>query len=504
MAAVVPSSSRVSLPLPALGSMSPRAEDDQVALLTAAAAAAAATARVVSSGAMKAGEASAPEAAPRQHLDDLELGSSSLLVPPPQSPSMSSVLPDLSSRCSWDSDAAEADVLGTLKVLTLNVWVKDARTRMKEQVRGIRRLDPDVICLQEVFDAGVLYQYGHAFPDYELVAFGKTCTSCAAVTLITGMALGTAVVCLVTNLLLMLFSGIISLEWLLIQPLAVLVVFLVTRHHFFFVFLWGNKTGLAMLVRRSAIDVDLDQKPCQVFSPLGHAEDFLNILRPRGYISVPGRLRLRGTLRRTLNINLMTTHLNQPVVQPRGAGRHRQVQEIVDRSTEDSCKGLTVVGCDLNATPPGTQGGTSCNTYRAMAEHFSDAWAGVHSNDVGQGLTWDQKENPLCISALNSLFWGIKTLRWRCDYVFWRYQQEPDLEDIVVSVRSCDMVFTGGDAVSDHYGIFAVFEVRSADGRTVPSSQEDTRRRLATERECDRGDSSSGSVVSEDFSSCAH
>lgn len=396
------------------------------------------------------------------------------MIAPPQSPSMSSALPGLSSRCSWDSDSTEADVLGSLKVLTLNVWVKDARARMKEQVQGIRRLDPDVICLQEVFDAGVLHQYGHAFPDYELVAFGKACTSCAAVTLITGMALGAAIVWAITNVVIMLVSGIIRLEWLLIQPLAVLVVFLVTRHHFFFVFLWGNKTGLAMLVRRSTIEVDLDQKPCQAFSPLGHADDFLNILRPRGYILVPGKLRLRGSMRRTLDVNLMTTHLNQPLVQSRGGGRHRQVQEIVDRLTDDSCKGLTVVGCDLNATPPGTQGGTSCNTYRAMAEHFSDAWDGVHSNDVGSGLTWDQKENPLCISSLNSFFFGIKMLRWRCDYVFWRCSQEPDM---VVSVRSCDMVFTGGDAVSDHYGIFSVFEVRSTDGCNNADTLEDTRRR---------------------------
>jgi len=381
-------------------------------------------------------------------------------------------------------DLKQGGLLARLSVLTLNVWVKDARMRIKDQLDGIRRLDPDVICLQEVFDAGVLLQYGHAFPDYELVAFGKTCTSCAAVTLIMGMCLGAALVWVTVSMLLLLCSGTLRWEWLMLHPLAVLFAFLATRHHFFFVFLWGNKTGLAMLVRRSAIELDLDHKPCHVFSPLGHTEDFLNVLRPRGYILVPGKLTLRGRRRDSVSVSLMTTHLNQPIWQPRGVGRHRQVQELVDRLTEDACKGLVVVGCDLNATPPGTRGGTSCNTYRSITDHLSDAWLETHSNDLGKGLTWDQQENPLCISSLNKVFWGLKTLRWRCDYVFWRCAREPGFEDLSVSVRSCDMVFTGADAVSDHYGVHAIFEIRGAEGfGSTPSVLEDARRRPGLERE---------------------
>jgi len=393
-------------------------------------------------------------------LEDVELGSASLCA----SASAHSGIADPEEDVSKEDEPAHGDnVLGILTVLTLNVWVKDARTRLKDQIQSIRQLDPDVICLQEVFDAGVLHKYGSAFPDYELVAFGKSCTSCAAVTLVAGVAVGALLVWAAVNLVLLLLLG-IKLQWLILQPVAMVLVCLVSRHHFWFVFLWGNKTGLAMLVRRSAIELNLDQRLCHVFSPQGHAEDCLNKMRPRGYILVPGRLRLRGMVE-PLRVNLMTTHLNQPMRQPRGAGRHRQVQELIDRLTEDSCDGLVVVAGDLNATPPCTKGGTNCNTYRSMTEHLSDAWTMANSHDRSEGLTWDQQENPLCVSSVNRMFFGAKTLRWRCDYIFWRCTG-PCLEDASAVLKSCEMVFTGKQAVSDHFGVLATFEIQSGGGNT--------------------------------------
>lgn len=55
-------------------------------------------------------------------------------------------------------------------VLTLNTFCGETEvdlTRIDEQVVRVRRLNPEIACLQEVFDDRVLLAYRHAFPQYE-------------------------------------------------------------------------------------------------------------------------------------------------------------------------------------------------------------------------------------------------------------------------------------------------------------------------------------------------
>lgn len=359
---------------------------------------------------------------------------------------------------------------GRLSVLTLNVYVNHVRQVAQLQIRKIRYLNPDVVCLQEVFDLDVLEAYRRAFPDYLLVAFGRAHNFSALLAL---TALMLALSTLFSGVILIfekLLHGRWRVVWLFACPTVMIMYSRLIRHHWTIAFLTGNRTGLAMLVRRDAVDVDIKAIRCQKFSRVGHAADLLNLLRPRGFLSVTGQLRLNGCPE-PVRVRLVNTHLNQPLDQALGDGRHRQVKEILSSCLQDD--ELLVLSGDLNATPPGTNKGTECKTYEYLAEHLTDSWAASNPSDPSRdGLTWDMKENPLAASPVTKAFYGSFLLRWRCDYIFWRRSMtskiseeiaEADKGRVSVDLQSCNLVFTGPRAVSDHYGVHAVFEVS---GRT--------------------------------------
>lgn len=370
---------------------------------------------------------------------------------------------------------------GSVSVLTLNVWVNKVQENIEKQIRGIRNLQPDVVCLQEVFHLDVLEAYRKAFPDYRFIAFGRGHTVTAFVALmfimITLATTFSALVALAERIT----NGKWRITWLIVGPVVLLLYLRIVRHHWTVAFLTGNRTGLAMLVRKDAVELDDKKVVCIPFTRRALAADQLNLLRPRGFISAPGSIRLRNG--HELQVRFCTTHLNQPLEQSIGDGRHRQVREVLDHCVKED--EFLVVGCDLNATPPGTKNGSDCQSYSDMCKELGDAWVDVNPSDPKRdGLTWDQQENPMCTSMLNNLFYGSESLRWRCDYIFWRYMgrkglQSPEeqhsipSDDIVkkrvpaaqsfqVAVRSCQMVFTGKEAVSDHFGVFSVFDIAEA------------------------------------------
>lgn len=344
-----------------------------------------------------------------------------------------------------------------LSVLTLNVWVNKALEYSQAQVTSIQQYKPDVICLQEVFDVRVLEAYRRGFPDYELVAFGQGLTPIGTTVFIALMLIPPTCVFALIALIWFVWA---ALElWMLLLWLSLCLGHAyLCRKHYFVPFLLGNKTGLAMLVRTEGCLTHVDLECTQFSQPEGHAEDFLNIARPRGFLTLTGKLKLNNGSD-LLPLRVVTTHLNQPPEQPPEKGRHRQVQEICDASIRDG--ELFILAGDLNATPPGTALGTTCTTYEDFTVHLQDAWLAKNEADPNKdGLTWDQKENPMCQTAMNSLFYGTDPLRWRCDFVLWRQNLPPQLHKFQTIVRSCDMVFVGSAAVSDHYGIFTVFDIK--------------------------------------------
>lgn len=371
-----------------------------------------------------------------------------------------------------ETTAASDISLGQVSVLTLNVWVNRAETNVCAQIEGIRKYSPDIICLQEVFSVPVLKAYQKAFPEYEFVAFGRgfTCLGTLAFTAL--LLIPATVFALMASALLYLVST-IETVWLplLAWPPCLLMHMHFFRKHYFWPFLVGNLTGLALMVRKDETRLSKLTAKCTKFSyPLGHAEDFLNSLRPRGLLTVSGQIQLRGR-EETFPIHIATTHLNQPPAQSPGAGRHQQVKEICESFLKPGDGGLILLGADLNASPPGTDSGTQCSTYEEITRHLSDAWCATNPSDPNaDGLTWDQKENPMCQSAMNSLFYGTRPLRWRCDYLLWGHRPTACAKDVKVSVKSCDMVFVGDAAVSDHYGVLAVLDISEAGSSSEPSS----------------------------------
>lgn len=383
------------------------------------------------------------------------------------------------------SEHDDADCLGSLSVLTLNVWVNKVQENLEKQIHGIRELEPDVICLQEVFHLDVLEAYRAAFPGYRFIAFGRGHT----ITALTAQMF--IMICLATT-----FSALIAaveyvthgkwrITWLIVGPVVILLYLRIVRHHWFIAFLTGNRTGLAMLVRSDRVELNDKKVECIPFARKALAADQLNLLRPRGFISAPGKLPLREG--RHIPVRFCTTHLNQPLEQRIGEGRHRQVRQVLDHCVRDN--EFLVLGCDLNATPPGTLHGTDCQSYNDVCKELTDAWVDVNPSDpCRDGLTWDQKENPMCTSIMNNFFYGSDRLRWRCDYIFWRYQSESyrAVQDAIVedhrrtaaekkirtcvtepvevqcTVRACHVVFTGQEAVSDHFGVFTIFDIKEA------------------------------------------
>lgn len=365
-------------------------------------------------------------------------------------------------------------VLGTISVLTLNVWVNKAQENIHRQVVGIRKLKPDVICLQEVFHIGVLEGYRANFPDYHLMAFGKGFSFNATAILLICYIILSGLVWAWLVWVLLRVSGHFMKEWLLLIPFSTLIVFWWTRKNYLYPFLLGNRTGLVLLVRRCAeLEIDSEWQSCVMFSPKeGHQADILNILRPRGFIMALGRLRLKND--QHLPVKFCTTHLNQPPIQAPGVGRHQQIKELVAALCKKDGS-LCICGADLNAPPPGTDNGTTCTTYQDMCLHFNDAWLAHHEcpDPNVDGLTWDQQENPMCITATNAVFYGAECLRWRCDYIMWSYKSE-DVADtakrVAISVRSCDIVLDKEDSVSDHYGVLAVFDVKRLENKRIFST----------------------------------
>eukprot|EP00928_Gymnodinium_smaydae_P014173 TRINITY_DN15150_c0_g1_i1.p1 TRINITY_DN15150_c0_g1~~TRINITY_DN15150_c0_g1_i1.p1 ORF type:complete len:573 (+),score=76.14 TRINITY_DN15150_c0_g1_i1:34-1719(+) len=397
------------------------------------------------------------------------------------------------------------ELFGQLSVLTLNVWAKRAVVKIQEQVEGVRLYDPDVICLQEVFHLHVLESYRAAFPDYVLVAAGRQLTWLATgLFILWFVALPTAICSVVVAVMCRFLH---NCFWLGVSlwPVIVFLNYWPFRDHYFVAFLVGNQTGLAMLIRRNKFDLAMENGSCVNFSyPDGHAEDGLNCMRARGYIVAAGTIPLKGG-RTSLKLRVATTHLNQPTLQPKGRGRHQQVRELLEGCLHPG--ELLVLAGDFNATPPGTEGGTQCNTYQEITAWLSDAWADVNAGDPAKdGLTWDQEGNPYCVSATNSLLYGTTPLRWRCDFVLWR-QSRPEeryhegrggqngdgrpgvaevngrslADEVEVQVRSCDTVLVGDDAVSDHYAVLATFDILR---RPAGSRRSERARKTLPRKEC--------------------
>lgn len=210
-------------------------------------------------------------------------------------------------------------------------------------------------------------------------------------------------------------------------------------------FVIGNRSGNLLFVRKA-------NTRCLSTSATLFKEwiyDYLNWVRPRGYLLFNGVLEVKD---KQFPFRVATSHLDQLPSQPVGRGRVRQAKEMLAQLT--NFEGLSLLTGDLNCTPLGVHGGTTCGTYELIKEHMYDSWEG----NKEPCITWDQVENPLAVSALNDVAYGKAEgqsphYRQQVDYIFFKHQGAG-----TVKRRSCEVVFKE-NPVSDHYGVLAIFDV---------------------------------------------
>eukprot|EP00930_Biecheleria_cincta_P038962 TRINITY_DN26789_c0_g1_i1.p1 TRINITY_DN26789_c0_g1~~TRINITY_DN26789_c0_g1_i1.p1 ORF type:complete len:365 (-),score=50.69 TRINITY_DN26789_c0_g1_i1:53-1147(-) len=355
-----------------------------------------------------------------------------------------------SSAISLATSGRDVKPIAELRVLTLNVWIDEAPKRCGDQVAALRAVDPDIFCLQEAFSMKVARTFEEAFAqEYEVVRFQSRLSYGAVLSL----TVYTFILSLVSFCLWcidqLVVSGQLVLQSCVIGAfgtgLSLTILTLYTNPKNLVDFLFGNKTGLMLLAKRSVIehmttDVSLFKE---------WRYDYLNWVRPRGYVQISGFLNIQeeGNDVR-VPFKVVTSHLDQVITQKEGHGRIAQAREIMRREL-DGFKGLVVMAGDWNCTPHDNPGGTRCGTYDAMRLEMDDAWHGDH----GLGATWDQVGNPLAVSKANDMaYQNTELLQWRCDITFWKNTTSQK-----VCVKSCEILFQPPELVSDHYGLLTTF-----------------------------------------------
>eukprot|EP00930_Biecheleria_cincta_P104868 TRINITY_DN97329_c0_g1_i1.p1 TRINITY_DN97329_c0_g1~~TRINITY_DN97329_c0_g1_i1.p1 ORF type:complete len:340 (-),score=48.47 TRINITY_DN97329_c0_g1_i1:55-1074(-) len=335
-----------------------------------------------------------------------------------------------------------------LSVLTFNVWYEQVAKRWPAQVIAIRKLKPDIICLQEVQSLDVANHFCKEFSaEYKCARFEGR------------LSLGTMFVLGIAWLLLYAFwafcqqLGIIDQRPILGGLLSVLCLLLILWRDPAQAtgFLLGNRTGLLLFVRKEKM---LSTRlSATLFREWQY--DYLNWVRPRGFLTVDAELQVGQS---KIPLKVMSSHLDQPIQQVEGRGRVRQAEEMLEQIKQ--FQGLALLAGDLNCTKSNVPGGTSCGTYELIRKHMKDACEvnkDPTSSEIKQCFTWDQVENPLARSTMNDLAYGSSSpLRQQVDYVFWQHQGPIGN----ISCSSCQVVFNeDGNLLSDHYGMLAKFRV---------------------------------------------
>lgn len=331
-----------------------------------------------------------------------------------------------------------------LSVLTYNVWYEQVAQRWQEQVKAIRKLKPDIICLQEVQSLEVAKHFIKEFSaEYECARFE------GRLSLGTILVLGIAWLLLYAIWALCQQLGLIGQRPLVGGLLSMLCLLLILWRDPSQVtgFLLGNRTGLLLFVKKGKI---LSTRTSATLFREWYY-DPLNWVRPRGFLTIDGELQVGQN---KIPLKVMTSHLDQPIQQAEGRGRVRQAEEMLEGI--EQFQGLALLAGDLNCTRRNAPGGTSCGTYECIIKHMEDAW-GVNKEPC---FTWDQVENPLAVSTMNDLAYGNNSpLRQQVDYAF---SKLGPMGAVSVSCSSCQVVFDKGvDIQSDHYGILARFRIEA-------------------------------------------
>lgn len=337
----------------------------------------------------------------------------------------------------------------TLSIVTLNVYPGSpvpfvnglaGSCRLPRMILQLRELDPDVICLQELFCSSSRKEICSGLAEYKMYAppHAKTPTSqtikaCALVLWTTPVALSVY----------MIVSG--STAWRLFVAVAcsLLAIWLCWQSA---IIQWivCDDSGLVMLWRRERLHAKSTQQH-KFEHQLG---DAMNVISPRAYQSIE----FSSTCVPGFVCTVTNTHLN---ALGNDQNRCAQIQELLHGVSGSVAVAHAMVVCgDMNARPE------EQSVSMMLAAGFKDCGALA-------GNTWDESTNDLCAGTM-------RVPAGRFDYIFAAYhteslanREEPLLVEPTgtshthlynICMEECQVVLDV-QPVSDHFGIHTVFRI---------------------------------------------
>ena len=313
-----------------------------------------------------------------------------------------------------------------LKILTFNVFIGPPianiynnttslcnSQRLEQQIIEIKKIEADIICLQEIYCENVLKFYQHAFSNDYHIIYDKRI-------IYTNQIVGECcilLICYLVYLPIMYLFTILNLQSTLIIQLSSLYI---ARKYLLscalFSFLLGNVKGFMITLIKKHIKVI--QSETIAFNHQNN--DFQNLFRQRCYQRI--NLEIAGN-----RISLYNLHLNSI---GKTNSKYAQFNQIVDDIKNSNFTDLIICG-DFNS---------ELNTFR---HKFTDS-----AIQVGNSFehTWTDK-NPLSMGFL-------REDNSRVDGILYQFKSPIYLTRYLIEMNQSPFV-------SDHFGVSVEFIIKS-------------------------------------------
>jgi endonuclease/exonuclease/phosphatase family metal-dependent hydrolase len=266
--------------------------------------------------------------------------------------------------------------------------------RLLLQFRLVKQQDPDIICLQEVYDERIAVYYERVLKEYDLVYSPDDILSAPFPASLIG-----------------------SVASLLVAPSDI------SRAA-----IEGNRLGLALLVKKTLSTSGRSQKYYPSYAPKSLPLTLFEMVKPRGYLSA--MINLNGH-----RVHIFNTVMSNGVENP---GRMEQAKSLLKGVNEKGRRHEPVIVCgDTNADgeQPEMRFLRSSGFVDTYLTHFQELSSAPH-----KGVTWD---------ANNYLTDGyLREPDQRIDYIFFLPGR-----DLTFKISDSRIVFDSPPFVSDHYGL---------------------------------------------------
>ena len=292
-----------------------------------------------------------------------------------------------------------------LRVLTLNVFIGTGEgsldnVRFRRQAQHVAALNPDVICLQEVYDDRIITHYRRALPGYSVLSTRSS-----------GPPLGTSII----NAMSEAFNR----------------------------FLSSNITGLTILFKQSALSrlpggatlsTTYDEQAIPEDADLSTTAglQFFQSIKPRGYLITDLRTAAGQ------HIVVANTHMANGVRNPLRMQQVRQLHNALSREFSPDVPAILCGDTNSDGAQPDMRWLREAGYGDALLLSYPDLASAPH-----KGFTWSA-DNALTHSGL------LSEPDQRVDHIFLR---PGDFQQYFVD--SAHIVLDEIPLVSDHYGVVA-------------------------------------------------